>query len=173
MWSCSAVSLFHPRISYGPPVRLFLPHELVSPLLATSHMLRAASSFLFPLSGRLSVMFARSALLVYFHGLYSRRICRTFPPAACYWPTVSRSTCNVWRFVSFQPCSTIRLILPPLRFWLQSISFQQSVPGRSSTSTRNVFLEPPYLSVQRLSATVPPQLGKSSNQSHSFGICLL
>ena len=27
--------------------------------------------------------------------------------------------------------------------------------------------------VQRLSATVPPQLGKSSNQSHSFGICLL
>jgi len=28
-------------------------------------------------------------------------------------------------------------------------------------------------SVQRLSATVPPQLGKSSNQSHSFGICLL
>jgi len=28
-------------------------------------------------------------------------------------------------------------------------------------------------SVQRLSATVPPQLGKSSNPSHSFGICLL
>jgi len=28
--------------------------------------------------------------------------------------------------------------------------------------------------VQRLSATVPPQLGKSSNQRpHSFGICLL
>ena len=27
--------------------------------------------------------------------------------------------------------------------------------------------------VQRLSATVPPQLGKSSNQSHSFGIWLL
>ena len=32
---------------------------------------------------------------------------------------------------------------------------------------------PSSATVQRLLAAVPPQLGKSSNQSHSFGICLL
>jgi len=43
----------------------------------------------------------------------------------------------------------------------------------AATCTRSAASQPGCERVQRLSTTVPPQLGKSSNQSHSFGICLL
>ena len=63
-----------------------------------------------------------------------------------------------------------REVATPLSVWRANTRFWVAA-GKFKRFALSNFTA--WETVQRLLAALPPQLGKSSNQSHSFGICLL